>query len=138
MAQREQVLDRAQRLQQAFVNGALRKQARHRLGLYSRSIGLFKRRSYRNSPNVTVLMYRHLPVASAAKSPWPKCSSTSKRGAGIDRGPRFVSLDEFIKASIAACSPLEARYLNSHSTKASIVFRLRWKSKSLQILLTFS
>jgi hypothetical protein len=103
MAQREQVLDRAQRLQQAFVNGTLRKQARRRLGLYSRSIGLFKRRSYRNSPNVTVLMYCHLPVASAGKSPWPKCSSTSKRGAGIDRGPRFVSLDEFKKVSIAAC-----------------------------------
>src|ERR1700674_423626 len=36
MPQREQVLDRAKRLQQAFVNGILRKQARHRLGLYSR------------------------------------------------------------------------------------------------------
>jgi hypothetical protein len=29
-------------LQQAFVTGTLRKQARYRLGLYSRSIGLFK------------------------------------------------------------------------------------------------
>ena len=91
MAQREQVLDRAQRLQQAFVNGNLWKQARQRLGLYSRSIGLFKRRSYRNSPKVTVLMYRHLPVASAGKSPWPKCPSTSKRGAGIDREPNLSS-----------------------------------------------
>jgi hypothetical protein len=32
MAQREQVLDRAQRLQQAFVNDALRNQARQQLG----------------------------------------------------------------------------------------------------------
>ena len=48
MAQREQVLDRAQRLQQAFVNNALRNQAGHRLGPYSRSTGLFMRRSYRN------------------------------------------------------------------------------------------
>jgi hypothetical protein len=64
MAQWKQVLDRAQRLQQAFVNRTLRKQARHRLGLYCRLIGLIKRRFYRNAPNVTVLMYRHLPFAS--------------------------------------------------------------------------
>ena len=72
-------------------------------------------------------MYRHLPVASAGKSPWPKCSSTCERGSLIDRWPRFVSLDEFIKVSITARCRL---YLNSHSTKASIVFRLREKSKS--------
>ena len=84
MAQREQVLDRAQRLQQAFVNNALRNQAGHRLGPYSRSAGLFMRRSYRNYQNVIVLMHRHLPVDSAGKSTWPKCSLSSGRAAGID------------------------------------------------------
>jgi len=113
MAQREQVLDRAQRLQQAFVNGTLWKQARQRLGLYSRSIGLFKRRSYRNSPNVTVLMYRHLPVVSAGKSPWPKCLSTSKRGAGIGGdGSEGWSLRRFFSSFLAFFSMSLFRFAN--------------------------
>ncbi|MEA3147881.1 MAG: hypothetical protein QOI53_3477 [Verrucomicrobiota bacterium] len=91
MAQREQVLDRAQRLQQAFVNGTVG--IKH--GTDSDPIPDQVLRSYKNYPNVTVLMHRHLPVESAGKSTWSKCSSSSGRGAGIDRGARFVSLDEF-------------------------------------------
>ena len=75
MAQREQVLDRAQRLQQAFVNGTVG--IKRGSGRYSRSTDLFMRRSYGNYPNLAVLMYRHLPVESAGKSTWPNARASS-------------------------------------------------------------